>query len=267
MIRTVIVPLDGSAFAESALEPAAAVARHTGAELVGLVVGPEDRHEDQRRYVKDLTADLEVSVREPYLIPADDPAECIANAAEAEGSLVVMTSHGRGGVRRAALGSVAEAVLQQLPRPLLLVGPRYQPPCPLPGGNAMIPLDGSGLADSIVPAAIEWCRAFELQAWTVSVVDPAAPDKGPTGIVTASNHVRAIAGDIEAAGVPAQWEILHHRHAAGPLVTFAAGLPASVIALTTHARSGLGRVALGSTAARLVHDATVPLLIQHPDEE
>lgn len=267
MFSTVIVPLDGSPFAETALEPAAAITRHTGAELVALMVGPVDQHEDQHRYAKQLTADLDVTTREPYLIPGDDPVECIANAGEAEDALLVMTSHGRGGVRRAALGSVAEGVLRELPRPLLLIGPRYEGPCPLPGGTAMIPLDGSALADSIVPAAIDWCREFDLRVCTVSVVDPATPRTPAGARDAATNHVRNIAHDIESAGIPAQWEILHHEHPEGPLVTFAAGLPASIVMLTTHARSGLGRFALGSTAARLVHDARVPLLIQSPAED
>jgi nucleotide-binding universal stress UspA family protein len=108
----IIVPLDGSEFAETALEPAANLAEQLGATLI-LV-----RVEDSPAAVRDALdylppAQARVAEHHPRLSIATDvcvgePAEGIEQAvARLEAALVVMATHGRGGAMRAILGSVA----------------------------------------------------------------------------------------------------------------------------------------------------------------
>lgn len=268
MYTTVIVPLDGSKLAEQALTPAAEVARTTGATLVPLMVLHDEASERHRSYVDDKVAGLGVPVQPPYLIQAADAAECIANAGEAPASLVVMTTHGSSGLRRVVLGSVAEKALRMLGRPMLMVGPGYEPGNPIGGGKLLLPIDGSEPAEAVVPVAAGWAREFDLHPCVVMVRDPdddgAAAEATGHGDVVEEAAARRVAIGLGDLGVPAEWEVLHGAHAAGPIATFARGLPASLIAMTTHGRTGLARVAIGSTAAQALHEAPCPVLLMRP---
>jgi nucleotide-binding universal stress UspA family protein len=267
MFKTVIVPLDGSRAAEAALVPATEVARQTGAALVPLMVVSDEHFEEHERYLKEQTGGLGVELQPPFIIPAADPAECIANAGEAPDSLVVMTTHGSSGLRRVTLGSVADKTVRLLRRPVLLVGPGCRPGAALRGGKMVIPVDGSRHSEAILPTAAAWCRAFDMEAWPVMVIDPdeVARDVGPSSDLAEAAHVRRVAQDLENQGVRSGWEVLHFRNAAGPLTTYALGLPASLVAMSTHGRTGLDRVTMGSVATRLVHDSACPVLVHRPE--
>jgi nucleotide-binding universal stress UspA family protein len=124
----IIVPLDGSEFAEIALEPAANLAEQLGARLI-LV-----RVEDNPAAVRDALdylppAQARIAEQHPGLSIATDvrvgePAEGIEQAvASLEAALVVMATHGRGGAMRAILGSVAGKLVQQCDVPVVLMRP------------------------------------------------------------------------------------------------------------------------------------------------
>lgn len=265
MYDRVIVPLDGSPMAERALAPAVEVAKRAGAELVATMVVDDTLTEDHRAYVKHLVSPFDVASPPPYIIEADDAAECIANAGEADRSLVVMTSHGSSGIRRAVLGSVAEGVVSALHKPVLLIGPQCEAGRSIAGGRVLVPLDGSRRAEAILDAVAAWCDLMALQAWPVTAVDPvpAAPD------VPDDAYLRRVTRQLSDLGISSSWDVLHQHDAAEALVTFALGLPASLVAMTTHGRTGLARVTLGSVATRVVHEVTSPVLLLRPelDEE
>jgi nucleotide-binding universal stress UspA family protein len=108
---------------------------------------------------------------------------------------------------------------------------------------------------------------MELQAWPVIAVDPtdAAAVVGPQAPDDA--YLRQVSRTLSDRGISTSWDVLHQRDAAAALTTFASGLPASLVAMTTHGRTGLRRVTLGSVAARVVHDVTSPVLILRPELE
>jgi nucleotide-binding universal stress UspA family protein len=265
---TVIVPLDGSAFAETAVRPAAEVARETGASLVPMMV-VENEVDDDHRYLKEATSGLAVPTRPPHVVSATDAGRFIAGAGESENTLVVMTTHGSSGVTRAVLGSVAERVLRLLRKPLLLVGPQYRPGHELRGGRMMVPLDGSKAAEAILPFARDWSRHFDIEPWPVSIVDPEADtrlvESQPTDVLD-SGYVNRISDRLARDGLQGGWEVLRDGDPAGALAAYSRRLPASLVAMTTHGRTGLARLAMGSVAARVVHDSESPLLILRPEE-
>jgi nucleotide-binding universal stress UspA family protein len=131
-LRELVVGLDGSAASESVLELALTWARalRLGVVLVGVVHDTRDRaHEAERAYLERHLArlageepDLELSVE---LVGAQDPTEGLLHAlAPREASILVMSTHGRGGVDRYPLGSVAQATMLRSPRALLFQRPR-----------------------------------------------------------------------------------------------------------------------------------------------
>jgi nucleotide-binding universal stress UspA family protein len=146
MYQRILVPLDGSPFAERALEPAFDIARAFGCEVVLLrVVSPEEmlevtpalathlshmdgfslRHEEEAAatylcQMKGRWAWREVPVR-TQVVPGT-PAEAIVGAAHAAAAdLIVMSTHGRSAVGRIIYGSIAEAVLRGAQLPVLLI--------------------------------------------------------------------------------------------------------------------------------------------------
>jgi nucleotide-binding universal stress UspA family protein len=138
-VNTILVPLDGSVLAEGALRPAVELARQHGAKLVLLRAA-----EAHARPMIDPTEAQIVAVRdaEDYLIYVRDrlrqagmpevelsvwygpPAEAIVEAAKyRQADMIVMSSHGRSGLGRLILGSVAETVLRSTAVPILLIRP------------------------------------------------------------------------------------------------------------------------------------------------
>lgn len=144
MFTTIMVPLDGSRLAEKALEPAAYLARLSQArlvlvrnqEVVSSVVGNPEKYpelyqifereeQENLRYLDELATPLResgLSVKR-LVTHGGSPAESIAStAADHKADLIVLTSHGRSGVSRFLLGSVAERLAKIAPCPVLIAG-------------------------------------------------------------------------------------------------------------------------------------------------
>jgi len=126
--RRIVVPLDGSAFAETVLEPAATLARDLQAELFLLTVEDDPfsirSADDYLAGVQCRMADDYPDVRVRPEVRNGDVAGAIeAAVAQLESSLVLMATHGRTGPRRAVLGSVAGKLLQDSEVPVVLFRP------------------------------------------------------------------------------------------------------------------------------------------------
>lgn len=270
MLSTIIVPLDTSALAERALLPAAAVARATGATLIPMMVVRDGHIEDHECYLNRAVTDLDVKLGRPFVIRSTDTAESIVNAGEMPDALIVMTSHGRTGVRRGVLGSVAEKVLGSLDRPVLLVGPSSRTDLDVSGemaGRCMIPVGGDDPSTAIVPSAVGWCRFFELEPWVVTVHDPkgegAIAARAAGGDLTESAPCARVARSFRQVGMQAEWEVLHSGTPESAIVTSASDAGVSLIAMTAHVRRGVDRLRTGSTTAAVIHDAPCPVLTVH----
>ncbi|HEX5829758.1 MAG TPA: universal stress protein [Gemmatimonadaceae bacterium] len=125
----ILVALDGSATAEQTLPLAAALALRAGAELLlfhAVNPGTEEQSLDEeaaRGYLTDIAQRLPAGVRgTTRVVTAPEPAAAILDAADAwNADLVALASHGRGGLRRAILGSVADRVVRATPIAALVV--------------------------------------------------------------------------------------------------------------------------------------------------
>jgi nucleotide-binding universal stress UspA family protein len=162
MFSRILVALDGSQTASKALDAAIELARDSAAELQPLYVidmpmlaydvpgfDPSlirDAYvEESRKLSTDAqnrmtSAGVRGSPRTAEVqLGADDIAQCIERvAADSHADLIVMGTHGRRGIQRLALGSVAERVLRNACRPVLLIPARATPPAPrqIPGDIA-----------------------------------------------------------------------------------------------------------------------------------
>lgn len=260
----VIVPLDGSELAERAIAPALSLAERDGSSitLVG-VARPDADPDEPRRYLREVANRLGRPVGDVRVMLAEDAALGILRVVhEHSGGLLCMGSHGRGGATEALLGSVAGDVMRATTRPMLLVG-RHCRQGGLSFGKLLVSIDGSVLSEAILPEAAAWARAFGFELWLTQMIEsgsgvPNEPD------IREDNYVRGVAAELADEGVKAEWDVLHGADAARAIVDYANAQDSSMLALSTHGRTGWARLAIGSTAAKLVHDSPCPVLIVGP---
>jgi nucleotide-binding universal stress UspA family protein len=200
--------------------------------------------------------------------------EVIVNAArERLSTLIVMATHGRSGPVRIALGSVAEKVLLTSPNPLLLVRARKDHDAAREAEvkNIVVPLDGSATAEEILPFAAASARLLNAAVTVTWVVQPLYDYEGyATGLYDAADkemremaagYLEKVCGRLRSAGVSKAEGALLSGTPAAKIVELAENTPGSLIAMTTHGRSGFGRFILGSVADRVVHNAPCPVLL------
>src|SRR5262249_9647998 len=193
---SILVPLDGSTFGEHALPLAASLARRANAVLhlvhVHQAIPPAtvagvaimdtlDLHlrQDEQAYLADVGRRLgEVNpIRvETALLEGEVEPAIRAQAARVEADLVVMSTHGRGALGRFWLGGVADDLIRDLPRPVLVVRPHEGKPDlhrEPDFGNILLPLDGTPLAEQIIGPAVRLGKLYDSSFTLVRVVKPA----------------------------------------------------------------------------------------------
>lgn len=143
MYEKILVPLDGSVLAERAVRHAQEIARGSGGEILLLqavtfpipvvpeaVLVPDMKWLDEAkkeaaRYLEAIAAQLrDAGVRVRTILDERPPADAILHVARREeAGLIVMSTHGRGGLGRILMGSVAESVFHATSRTVMLVKP------------------------------------------------------------------------------------------------------------------------------------------------
>jgi nucleotide-binding universal stress UspA family protein len=292
MFDRILVPLDGSMFAEAAFPAACAVAERFGGEIRLLRVRPHlwvdeavelERALDQEVWA--YLADASTRLRAMTSVPVSSdsrrghvPEEIVAEA-ETSHDLIVMTSHGRGGLSRIWLGSATDACLRTTECPVLVVRPSQS------GEDAdfridrvVVPLDGSTVAEQALPAAVAFANAFRADVVLVrSVLAPVAldtalfpaPDWVPVDpgelVESARADLEKVAGGVETARGRPRVHVDAGRHAA-IAIGDAAGR-AGLVVMAAHAHSGWRRALLGSVTDKVVRTADGAVLVVRPRSE
>lgn len=256
MHTSILVALDHSPLAEQALEPAASLARRWSVPLGLVTVALAGSDPGDDRYLERVAArfdDLDVE-RHVVAGMAADPA-LVQLAAARPDALLCLASHGRSGLGQLLLGSVSEAVVRELGRPVLVVGPAGGRP--VPDGRIVVPLDGSDAAETIVPEAARWAVAFGSRLVLAHVGGSHAVDGPAVDLAAVASRWADTGATIEIREITAD-------EPADALIEEASSTETALVAMTTHGRSGLRRLALGSVAARIVHRAPTPVLLLRP---
>ncbi len=275
MFGKIVVPLDGSEEAEEVLPHVLPVLRRADAELIlvhtanptlldlpPVLLGAA--REEARTYLSRVEEPLhaegvKVRSRVEHGVPA---SEIVRVVEEEKASLVALTTHGPRGVGRVLLGSEAEDVLRLSPVPVLAVRARHPAPPPPPTEPAepirkvLVPLDGSERAlHAFVPAA-ELCRLFRAQLLFLRVLEKADPEERSR----AKAHLEEVEERSRAIGVEAQTS-LAEGDPVDRILEVARAQRADLIAMATHGRRGLARLATGSVAKAVLRKSTLPVLI------
>jgi nucleotide-binding universal stress UspA family protein len=303
MYQRILVPLDTSAFAEEAVERAARLAQAWRAELhlvivhqlavvtaEGAVTLDTAWEQEVERYHHDHMLPLADRLRQAFAVPVSAvrlDGQVVGSLVEYVASqgigLIVMTSHGRTGIGRAWLGSVADGLMRQATVPVLIfrhhdqanarsdAGPVFQ--------RILVPLDGSGEAEQVLDDVAALAGVTGAEVIVVRVVEPGMPPM-PTGIPEVMTGMLTDVGPVDRSVDEAEEylstvvQALHRRGVAQvePCVQVAArvgpaladvigGYLPDLVAMTTHGR-GMSRLLLGSVADAVLRGTDGAVLLR-----
>lgn len=301
-MRNILVPLDGSAFGERALPMAFDLARRAGA-TVHLVhvhdlallpftfegygafdpVWTERHRADAAAYLENLAARAARQGVDVRLRLLEAPVvESIADHAERiDADLIVMTTHGRGGVSRAWLGSVADDLVRVAPMPVLMVRPaetEAEAEETASPRHILVPLDGSPLAAAALDEAAAIAALEDARVTLVHVISPMFAAGPPYAATAASfddndfrrereraeRYLRDVAAQLAGRVGTVRSLLITHPHAATAIREVVRDEDVDLIVLASHGRSGVARWALGSVADKLIRSGVAPVLVVRP---
>ena len=217
-------------------------------------------------------------------IPQGEPADAIVGEAATDaGTLIAMSSHGRSGLARWWMGSVADKVLHMTDNALLVIHAVERPKAPPQTAfeRIIVPVDGSELAEEIFPHAVHLSSVMGLAVDLVRVNPsrdvysrslPVALSRIPRFTPSYEEYIEIVDSEAEeylagikerliSQGATSVDTHLMHGPAADTIADIAASTTNNLVAMSTHGRSGVGRMVLGSVAERVAHQFGSPVLL------
>jgi nucleotide-binding universal stress UspA family protein len=298
MYSKMLIPLDGSQFSEQVLPYARSLAKGLKIPVELLQVIDTDFTKASSDLERDRDADLVASdIKDKslgYLGQVADsfadtsivkcsaetgkPAEVIVDKAAAQtGTLIAMSTHGRSGVQRWLLGSVADKVLHASTSPLLLVRAKEGENFPAEATlkTVLVSLDGSKLAELVLPHTTALAQRMNLEV--ILLRAPVVPTSAYPGVEygtaggygtviqevmeEATQYLEEKVRQLQGAGLEKVSYVLLRGDAPGEIIDMARQTPDNLVAMCTHGRSGVGRWVLGSVTDRVVRYSGDPVLV------
>jgi len=297
MYKRMLVPLDGSEVAEVVLPYARKLAGRLGIEVILLHIssqGLKDFHPMTQAYIEHVANIIKTGAISPITVRGDlvigyPSDEILRYAEEKKVDLIVVASHGRSGRKRSEMGSVAERVLRSAKTPVLLVPasePNAVPFDQWPTRELIVPLDGSELAETVLPHVEELAGKGGLSYAKVVLVRACEPPAMPTYYSpelsamplhwgqyaqqetarckqVSTEYLGNIENRLKAKGIEVRSEVLVGK-ASDEVVNYVNKNPHSLIVMATHGRSGLSRLVYGSVALNILVGVSNPILVIKP---
>jgi nucleotide-binding universal stress UspA family protein len=290
MFKKILVPLDGSQLSLRALEPALAMSKYTGAELLLVRVPVVDtlsfavtgsKHAEARNDALVYLETIRKSNEQPHLsirsqVLDGDVASAIVDTARTEqADLIVMSTHGYSGLTRWVLGSVTEKVLRSAPCPILAVRAARHPQ------KVLITLDGSALSDRAIEPGLAVAQTLNAAVTMLRVVPRVSIngklDEHERGlsrrmqedlIEEAKDYLRTSCRS-EAAqsarSVPIKSEV-RIGSPAEIILEYIETYGTDLIVMATHGRTGLKRWVYGSVTAKVLRSVNCSMLVIRPTD-
>jgi nucleotide-binding universal stress UspA family protein len=295
MFRHVLVPLDGSRLAEAALPPAAYLAQKMDASVTLIHIverdAPEaihgDRHltspEEAYTYLDEVAqtmfpAELTVERHVHTGQTADVARSIVDHADELAPDLIVMCTHGRGGLRNVLYGSIAQQVVAGGTTPVLLVQPiGVDREAPFACHRLLVPVDGLPEHEEGLHVAAELAHACQAQVHLVLVVPTLGTLSGAqaaAGLLLPGSTTQVLeltrqdaeayllrhVNQLQAKGVLVKAEICRGDPVAN-IVEVASNTEPDLIVLGTHGKTGMDAFWSGSVAPKVSSRSRSPLLL------
>ncbi len=295
VLQHFLVPLDGSIMAEATLPVAVGLGQPLGATISLLHVleqdAPRTIHGEPHlhdvagaeKYLADIASRWSVSGATIDWHVHQNTARDVANsivehAEELKADLIVIATHGRGGLRKLLFGSIAQQVLRRGPIPTLIVRPPEAPaPLIYRCHSILVPLDGTHESETALRFAGNIARATGASVLLASVIPTLGTATGdlvvsatfsPTATsavldlaqVDAGTYLERQAADLRGQGVDVKVAV-SRGGTATKLAEVAADSQVDLVILSTHGRSGLDGTLSGSVAPQLLGELRVPTML------
>ncbi len=302
MYSKILVPLDGSKTAEKVLPYArylagtfkvpvellavvdiAEVAAHMGSEkarfLDALI---DDAVRRLTSYLRDVATTFDATGVVTCSVEKGKAEDTIIEKAATDKALLItMATHGRSGLNRFLLGSVAEKVLRGSVNPLLLIRATEEAKSE---GEAMfksviVPLDGSELAEGVLSLVADMAKKLDLEVELFRAYHiPYQVYSGEEGFYAgnydellasvrdeAKTYLEKKAGELERLGLAKKVTCVTKEGFAGDeIIALGRTTTDKLVAMSSHGRSGVKRWVLGSVAETVVRHAGGPVLVVRP---
>lgn len=295
MFRHILVPLDGSKLAEAAIPVAASLAQTLKAPVTLLHViekdAPQEIHKEHHitqadeaaAYLEDIArrgfpADAKVDVHVHTAAVKDIPGSIVEHAMmEFQPDLIVMCTHGSGGMRDVLYGSIAQQVVAQGLTPLLLIKPQLEQPAEFNLENILVPLDTGPIHDASLPLTEELARAYKSAIYLLTVIPTFTTVAGEAAaassllpattsalldidVENAEEDLQVHMEELRQSGFQVTAEVARGDPATG-IVTIAEKLNMDLIVLTTHRKAGTAAFWARSVAPNVARRARTPILL------
>jgi nucleotide-binding universal stress UspA family protein len=280
MFTRILVPLDGSRYAEAALPAAVELARRSHGEIRLVCVlepiiddptfnpfDPANRAWAEGYLAKivgqhplEAAARISTSLRDGLAVE-----QIVAEATSWRADVIVMATHGRSGVSRTWMGSVTDRCIRSATCPVLAVRPTEE------GGTRaiardriVVPLDGSPLAEEALPYGVGLARELGVPLVLLEavllprVVDPQFASETMDRGSEASTYLKGHLKRLRSEGVDVTERVVSDRGAAHAILECADG---DLVVMSTHGRTGVERVFFGSVADKVIRGATGAVLV------
>jgi nucleotide-binding universal stress UspA family protein len=292
-MKKILVPLDGSKVAEEILIYVELLARQSGAHVILMRVVPflwpsEHVHLKEMGHKMDKEASdylftiethlVEKGIEASVLVDEGNVPEMICDTAKERGvDLIAISTHGHGGIKRWALGSVTAKVIQASSIPLLVHRSTGEQMEEVQCKNMLIPIDGSDFAESIFPQARRVAELFNAKVWFLSVVtlpggfsflDEEVSDLEDKVAESIKHYYSTLESRIQEQQTTIDYEVVIRKgETAETICDFANENNIDLIAISTHGRSGISRWALGSVTDKLLQSSQKPILLVRAQED
>lgn len=302
MYKTLMVPTDCSGFDREAIRVALRIGERSKAKvrLVRVLVsgsyfGAGDTKSGVGKSVGVVKHERDQALTELYALAAECRREAdvdvtvalesgpVADALEGyakrnDVDLIVISSHGRGGVSRLSLGSVTDALIRRTTIPVLIVKPTASYLNPQVRGDfrkIVVPLDGSPLAEQIIAPVMTLAVLEDAEVTLLNVLKRDGSDEKQPEVATrvawwekdvaaAKAYLARVADRLRVGKIGVLTEVIVGDDVAEEIAAYGGRERADLIAIATHGRGGLARVLRGSVADALTRAAGTCILVFHP---
>jgi nucleotide-binding universal stress UspA family protein len=291
MYKRILVPLDGSEVAASVLPYIADLAKRLSAGVTLLTVMAPARPEP-RAADTEVRAEAEALVRrqaqhlinsgvesDTVVVSGGPVQQIIGRSLDGGYDLIAIGTRGHSGIRRGLLGSVTDGVVRSSSVPVLVLSPKAVEASAQPGhelATVTIPLDGSEVAESVLPYAQALAKQLSLEVRLLRVVSVSSIayysiDSGPVDTTPleqeleeeAVGYLNQIAETLTQEGLSVTCIVEKGSSALG-IVDRLRNTQNNLVAICSHGRSGLGRLLIGSVADSIIRSTGVPVLVLTP---
>ena len=267
-MEKIVVAIDDSEGSLHALEFGQKFANQLGIDVSAISVVPvQDEIVSRRVKLQERLSAHHFETVHIDVVSHDSAKEYLGELASREETGLCMMAHGRRPVPEMLIGSVTAGVVRRAHRPVYLCGPRYDSRAHQRVDVLAVCVDGSKLSEQILPYASALVKRLGARLQLLQVMD-ANGDRKPTVLghtdIMESAYLSAVARRVESEqALEVDWEVLHGDPAAS-IVSYLAGSHNTMLAMTTHGRSGLSQVVAGSVSHEVLHEPSCPVAVLRP---